>query len=296
MRVAILGASGFVGRNIIPTLIQGRVRTLAVVRSHKSADLIKNLGSEIRILDDMDRGSFSEVFDEADVVINLIGISRQSENSTFENINWHLVNGIVEACKDAGVKKIITNSGLGARENNFEAYFYSKWLGEQEIINSGLNYTIFRPSYVIGKNDEFTPKLISDIKRGLITVYGSGGYAMQPIFIEDVAKIFFKTVVERIKTKEILDLVGPKVVSFNQYADMVSKVMAKKKLIKRIPKKKFVDFENGIQEALKNNKMTSVEEFVVRVSNEISKGAEKILEKEFNLKLTQLEEVVGKIF
>ena len=296
MRVAILGASGFIGRSIIPTLIQGRIRTLAVVRSEKSANLIKNLGSEIRILEDMDRQTFSEAFADADVVINLIGISSQSKNTTFENVNWHLVKEIVDACKDSGVKKIVTNSGLGVRENNFEAYFYSKWLGEREIINSGLNYTIFRPSYIIGKNDEFTPKLIGDIKRGLMTVYDSGEYVMQPIFIGDVAKIFFKTVVDRTKTKEIFDLVGPKVLSFNQYADMVSKVMIKKKLIRKVPKKKFVELEKGIQEALKNEKMTSAEEFIVRVSNEVSKGAEKILEKEFNLKLTPLEEVLTKIF
>jgi len=296
MRVVVLGASGFVGRNLIPILVQGRVRTLAVVRSTSSSELIKDSGAEIKILEKMGRETLSKVFENADSVINLIGISSQSKNSTFENINWHLVREIVEACKDSGVKKIITISGLGVRENNFESYFYSKWLGEQEIINSGLNYTIFRPSYIIGKNDEFTSKLVGDIKRGLLTIYGSGDYLMQPIFIEDVAKIFFKTVVERSKRKEIFDLVGSKVVTFNQYADIISKTMLKKKLIKKMPKKKYVELEKGILEALSNNKTTSVEEFVIRVCNEISRGADKILEKEFGFKLTPLEEAVGRMF
>jgi nucleoside-diphosphate-sugar epimerase len=294
MRTVVLGASGFIGRNIIPMLVQGRVRTLSVVRSRKSADLLKDFETEVEILDSMNKENFIGIFEDVDVVINLIGISSQSANSTFEKVNWQLVKEIVEACKEAGVRKIVTNSGLGVRENNFESYFYSKWLGEQEISNSGLSYTIFRPSYIIGKNDEFTPKLISDIRKGSLTVYGSGDYLMQPIYVGDVAKIFFKSVVERMKTKEIFDLVGPKVVSLNQYADMVSKQMLKKKLIKKMPKKKYVVLEKGIQGAL-NEGVTSVEEFVVRVSNEISRGAEKILEKEFGFKLTSLEETVEKL-
>ena len=65
---------------------------------------------------------------------------------------------IIKLCKKTKIKKIIYISGLGVTSKSTSAYFISKYKAEQEIIKSGLDYTILRASYIIGKNDSLTKK------------------------------------------------------------------------------------------------------------------------------------------
>jgi len=107
-------------------------------------------------------------------LIHLIGIGRQSSKSTFEEINLNLTKNVIKACKNAGIKKIIIISGLGVSRSNKSDYFISKYKAEQDIINSGLDYTIFRASYIIGKTDYLTMILSKQMKKGVIIIPGSG--------------------------------------------------------------------------------------------------------------------------
>src|SRR3989344_4571809 len=91
-------------------------------------------------------------------------------------------------------KKIIYTSGLGVSKNTTLGYFISKYKAERQIIDSKLDYTIFRPSYIVGKGDLFTKYLKKQIKAGQIQIPGSGNYSIQPIYIDDVSKIIFNAI------------------------------------------------------------------------------------------------------
>jgi NADH dehydrogenase len=108
-------------------------------------------------------------------------------------------------------------SGLGVSKNTTLGYFISKYKAEKQIINSGLNYTVFRPSYIIGKNDHFTKYLKKQIKKGEIQIPGTGNYSIQPIYIDDVAKIIFQTIIENKFRNMVLDLVGSESITFKIY-------------------------------------------------------------------------------
>ena len=98
------------------------------------------------------------------------------------------------------IKSIFYFSGLGVSKNSTSRYFISKFKAEQIIINSGLNYTIFRPSYIIGKDDYLTKNVQKQIRKNKIVIPGSGKYIIQPIFINDVCKIVYLA----IKSKKFL--------------------------------------------------------------------------------------------
>ena len=108
-------------------------------------------------------------------------------------------------------------SGLGVSKNTTLGYFISKYKAEQQIINSKLDFTIFRPSYIVGKDDLFTKYLKSQIKRGIIQIPGSGKYTIQPIFMNDVSKIILKSAQDKRFSKKILDLVGSESIAFEKY-------------------------------------------------------------------------------
>jgi len=94
------------------------------------------------------------------------------------------------------------------------SYFISKLKAEQLIVNSGLDYTIFRPSYILGTDDLLSQNLKKQIKKGFITIPGSGNYKLQPISVNDVAKIILQATTSKKFSKKIIDLVGPETVSF----------------------------------------------------------------------------------
>ncbi|HIO85568.1 MAG TPA: NAD-dependent epimerase/dehydratase family protein, partial [Candidatus Nitrosopelagicus sp.] len=211
----------------------------------------------------------------------LIGIGRQSSKSTFEEINLNLTKNVIKACKNAGIKKIIFISGLGVSKSNQSDYFVSKYKAEREIMNSGLDYTIFRASYIIGKTDYLTKALSKQMKNGIIVIPGSGKYRVQPIFVLDVAKIILEAVLEKKFSKKILDLVGPQKIRFEDFVKLFTKNTSVK--IKKI------NLESAYDEAKRNPRSVyGLESLNILVGDYTSDG--KQLKKLSDVKLTTVRE------
>ena len=217
--VAITGANGFVGKNVRKFLYKNKVRVLGISRKNFVKHSTETKIQSKNLLEQR----LQKKLKNYDVLVHLIGIGVESSGSTFEEINVNLTKNTIKLCKKSGIKKIIYISGLGVSKNNTSNYFTSKYKAEQEIINSGLDYTIFRASYIIGKTDHLTKSLSKQMKKGVIIIPGSGKYQLQPIFVEDVAKIILKSILEKKFSKKILDLVGPRKISFEDFVKLFSK-------------------------------------------------------------------------
>jgi len=138
-------------------------------------------------------------------------------------INTEFTQHIVNLSKKASIKKIVYLSGLGVSPNTSLGYFISKYNAEKQIIDSGLDFTIFRPSYIVGKDDLFSKNLKKQIKSGEIIIPGSGFYSIQPIHVSDVVKVIFESVLQSKFNNKIIDLVGPDYVTFEKYVKLFSK-------------------------------------------------------------------------
>ena len=217
--VAVTGANGFVGKNVRKFLYKNKVNVLGISRKNFVKYPTEIKAQSKNLLEQQ----LQKKLKNYDVLVHLIGIGVESSGSTFEEINVNLTKNTIKLCKKSGIKKIIYISGLGVSKNNTSNYFTSKYKAEQEIINSGLDYTIFRASYIIGKTDHLTKSLSKQMKKGVIIIPGSGKYQLQPIFVEDVAKIILKSILEKKFSKKILDLVGPRKISFEDFVKLFSK-------------------------------------------------------------------------
>ena len=217
--VAVTGASGFVGKNVRKFLYKNKVNVLGISRKNfvkyptETKIQAKNLLEQ----------QLQKKLKNYDALVHLIGIGIESSGSTFEEINVNLTKNAIKLCKKSGIKKIIYISGLGVSRDSTSSYFASKYKAEQEIISSGLDYTIFRASYIIGKTDHLTKSLSKQMKKGTIVIPGSGKYRLQPIFVEDVAKIILEAILEKKFSNKILDLVGPRKISFEDFVKLFSK-------------------------------------------------------------------------
>jgi len=220
-KVVVTGANGFVGKNIRKFLYKNKVNVLGISRKNFVKYSTETKAQSKNLLEQR----LQKKLKNYDALVHLIGIGVESSGSTFEEINVNLTKNTIKLCKKSGIKKIIYISGLGVSKNNTSSYFASKYKAEQEIISSGLDYTIFRASYIIGKTDHLTKSLSKQMKKGVMIIPGSGKYQLQPIFVEDVAKIILKSILEKKFSKKILDLVGPRKISFEDFVKLFSKNM-----------------------------------------------------------------------
>jgi len=276
-RVAVTGANGFVGKNLRNFLYKNKINVLGVSRKN-----FRKHASEVKIIStNLLEPKLQTKLKNYDALVHLIGIGRQSPKSTFEEINLNLTKNVIKACKNAGIKKIIFISGLGVSKNNQSDYFVSKYRAEREIMNSGLDYTIFRASYIIGKTDYLTKALYKQMKKGIIVIPGSGKYRLQPIFVLDVAKIILEAVLEKKFSKKILDLAGPQKIRFEDFV----KLFAKNTSVK-IQK---ISLESAYDEAKRNPRSVyGLESLNILVGDYTSDG--KQLKKLSNVKLTTVAE------
>ena len=218
-RVVVTGASGFVGKNVRKFLYKNKVNVLGISRKN-----FVKYPTETKIqAKNLQEQQLQKKLKNYDALVHLIGIGIESSGSTFEEINVNLTKNAIKLCKKSGIKKIIYISGLGVSRDSTSSYFASKYKAEREIISSGLDYTIFRASYIIGKTDDLTKSLSKQMKKGTIVIPGSGKYRLQPIFVEDIAKIILESILEKKFSNKILDLVGPRKISFEDFVKLFSK-------------------------------------------------------------------------
>ena len=275
--IVVTGANGFVGKNLRNFLHKNKIKVLGISRKN-----FRKHVSEVKITStNLLEPKLQTKLKNYDALVHLIGIGRQSSKSTFEEINLNLTKNVIKVCKNAGIQKIIFISGLGVSKNNQSDYFISKYNAEREIINSGLDYTIFRASYIMGKTDYLTKALSMQMKKGTISIPGSGKYRLQPIFVLDVAKIILEAVLEKKFSKKIIDLVGPQKISFEDFVKLFAKNTGVK--IKKI------NLEDVYDEAKHNAKAVyGLESLNILVGDYTSEG--KQLKKLSSVKLTSVAE------
>ena len=277
-KLVITGANGFIGRNFRIFLKNQPVSCISIARKN-----FKQFKFEHTIISSTySTSKIVSGIKNYDCLIHLVGIGKQNPSDDYFSTNFNLTKKIIDICKKAKISRIIYLSGLGVSKNSTSSYFISKFLSEELIKKSGLAYTILRPSYIIGQNDLFTKNLKKQIKTGNVIIPGSGRYAIQPIFVNDVSKILFQaSYMNRYKNK-ILDLVGPQKITFEKYVKIFSKNRAK------ISK---INLETAFYNAIHNPQNEyGVDDLNIMLGN--FEGNFKKLLKVSNLKFTKFRDVL----
>jgi nucleoside-diphosphate-sugar epimerase len=277
--IVITGANSFVGRNVGKFLSKKGFQIIGLARKGREKKV--NYGRLITIKTLSEHNLASKI-KGTEALLHFIGEGRQTIGSDYEQVNVSLTKNVIKLCKAAKIKKIIYISGLGVNESTTLGYFISKYKAEQEIIHSGLDYVIFRASYIIGKGDSLSKNLQSQIKKSKITIPGSGNYRFQPIFMDDVGRIILKSITEKRFSNKILDLVGPQIVNYNTF---VKKFAYGKKI--RITR---MDFEDVYHDALHNKGPFGVDDLSIMIGDYI--GNHRKLASLAQMRFTRYEEVL----
>jgi len=170
-----------------------------------------------------------------DVVIYLAGLLFEKGRQNFQAVHVDGVARVLEACQRAGVKQYLHMSALGAGRVEGSAYAETKAEAEALVQASGLNWTIFRPSIIYGAGDNFFNQFKA--MSGMLPVLPviSGGTRFQPVWVDDVARAFVKSIDNHHVSGQCYDLGGPKVYSFQALLELLMSVLGRKRTFIPVP-------------------------------------------------------------
>jgi uncharacterized protein YbjT (DUF2867 family) len=232
MRIFLAGGTGFVGSHLRRALLaKGHsVNLLVHKRGIGIEPGIEEIEGDATLLP-----TFVDGVKGCDATINLIGIIREvrRRDLTFERLHLEATRNILSAAHAAGIKRHLQMSALGTRAGSSSGYFRSKFAAEEEVRNSGLDYTIFRPSIIFGPHDDFVNQLAKYLRMlPVMPVIGDGKYQLQPISADDVARCFVDALQMPEAIGQTYELCGPDRMTFNELLDTVGRALGKKRVLK----------------------------------------------------------------
>ena len=257
--VTVFGGSGFIGRQVVRRLAAQGWVVRAAVRDPVDAGFLKPMGDPGQVnpvaADIRDMASVRAAVNGADAVVNLVGILFEKGKATFDAIHRQGAANVAQAAREAGVKRLVHMSALGADKNSASAYARSKALGEDAVLAAFPGAAIFRPSIVFGPDDDFfnrfaalarispvLPVFTGDGFKPVHTEngydvdwFGSGGPTFQPVYVGDVAEALVKGVTDPRTTGKVYELGGPRRYTLKEVMELILRVTGRCALLAPLP-------------------------------------------------------------
>ncbi len=239
MTIFITGATGFVGGFIVRELIGCGYKVKCLVRSLQRASVLPRTGVEPVVGDIMEPDTLAGM-DGCDAVIHLVAIIREKKKKdvTFERLHVVGTQNVLKAAAAFDVKHFLHMSALGAYVKSITPYYQTKGLAEQLVKVSGLDYTIFRPSFIFGPGDAVYSMLARMIKLtpfGIFPVFGGGHFRHQPVSVYDVAKCYAAAIKKSAARNKSYDIGGPEALSYRRQLYTIGEVLGKRVRMISIP-------------------------------------------------------------
>jgi len=237
MTVLVTGGTGFIGPHVVHTLRARETPVRALVRNPAGATRLVAWGAELAVGDVTDPASLHAACEGVDTVVHLVAIIR-GRPADFERVMAVGTRNVVAAAGEAGARRFVLASALGLDERSKDAvpYFAAKWEMERAVRESGLEHTIFRPSFVFGRDGGVLPTFIRLARYAPVTpIIGSGGQRLQPIWVEDVAQYYAVAATEQEAANRMFELGGPDAVTWNEFWERLKRVLGVRRPSVHVP-------------------------------------------------------------
>lgn len=253
--ILITGADGYIGRHLVERLVAEGERPRCLVRNKQRAASILPLERVELVQGDTTKPeTLPAVVQSIETIVHAAFITADRKPSTPNQYNETNVQGtanLVKAAQEAGVKRIIEISGLGTKPDKPGSYMQGRYLAEQMVKESGLQWTIIQPSVLFGKDAPFIKGLTDLIRSApVVPLIGGGSILFQPIYVEDVVTVIMKVLADpEGTTGKTYTIGGPDYYSFTQVIDELLHVMHKTRIKAPAPTP-FVGIGAAVMEAV----------------------------------------------
>ena len=183
LRIAMTGATGFVGAETLNQVLEAGHHVTAITRKAQPPRArLKWVHGSLE-----DRPALNTLVRDADVVIHIAGVVNAADRDGFEAGNARGTMAVIDAMRQRGVRRLIHISSLAAREPKLSDYGWSKSLAERHVKASGLDWTIVRPPAIYGPGDREMLELFRMAKRGIMLLPPGGRLSL--IEVSDLARL-----------------------------------------------------------------------------------------------------------
>jgi uncharacterized protein YbjT (DUF2867 family) len=238
MRIAITGGTGFVGRHLPKELVAHGHEVVLIARGLDKRDpAARDIpNTQFFSADLSSTGELARAFSACGAVAHCAGINREVGTQTYERVHVEGTRNVAEACRLAGVGKIILLSFLRARPNCGSGYHESKWKAEEIVRSSGLDYTIFKAGVIYGRGDHMLDHLSHALHTfPLFALVGMKDRPVRPLAIEDLARVAAAALTEGRLSRQTVAIMGPEQIPLGEAVRRVGRVIGKQPLYFRMP-------------------------------------------------------------
>lgn len=236
-KIIVLGGTGFVGSHLVPRLQRDGHAITLLSRNrerHRELGVLPNV--RVVSADVHDRAVLAAHLAGADAAINLVGIlnERGSDGRGFRKAHVELTEGLIAACVDAGVPRLLQMSALRAGEGES---FYLKTRGEAEarVKASPLAWTILQPSVIFGRGDGLFFRFAQLLRIAPILPLARAGALFQPVHVRDVAEAYARALIHPHTIGQVYELGGPRTIALGELVRWTAQMLGKRRLVLPLP-------------------------------------------------------------
>ena len=237
MRILITGGAGVVGRALCRELIKRGVcaRVITLPGDSLASELPPEV--EVRYGDITDYSSVCQAFESVDAVCHLAAVLLSTDESVFDKVNACGTENVIRACNEFHVKRLLYVSSISVTYPILTPYGKSKLRGESLVRESNLEWTIVRPTLVIGENGGIEFNIFAGYvcRFPVYFLPGGGGALKRPVRSVDLVSGIASAVLSRVSLGKTYALAGPKVMTMREMAYRILKLRNKRHLMLPLP-------------------------------------------------------------
>jgi len=238
--ILITGGSGFVGRTLIKGLDFSDFEHVYLLTPEEEIPILFNqLPSNAIIIrgDITDSSVYEEIPDGIDTLLHMAAITGKALESEYDKVNYKAFKNLVEKGINKGLRRVLFISTIAVKFKKRNRYFYSfsKENAEKYLSDSGVDFSIIRPTMILGEGSPVFKGFSMFAGLPLIPLFGGGKTIIQPIHIDNVCDSIISILKNLDFKNKTYDIGGPDRLSIKQFLKKISEAKENKPRFLHIP-------------------------------------------------------------
>ncbi|HEX6814088.1 MAG TPA: complex I NDUFA9 subunit family protein [Gemmatimonadaceae bacterium] len=236
--VLVTGAAGLVGSHTCRELVRRGWTVRAIVRSPTKAERrLAGVPVDIVLGDLRSSDTVRAAVRGVDAVVHLAAIAIEKRDESYEDVNAAATIAVLDAARTAGVRRFVQMSQNGASSASPYRFLRSKGAAQDAVVASDLEWTVLRPSVIVGPEDEFVTVLARLVRLSPL-VYplpGGGTAKFQPVAVDDVARVIAVALERADSVRQTYPVGGPAALTLRQMIERVLLAMHERRVLIPVP-------------------------------------------------------------
>ena len=222
--ILVTGATGFVGRALVPRLVESGTPVRVLVRPSKTTpQLPRGVALQVAVAHLNDERGVRAALSGVDTIIHLATAEWKGRQPELNTVDIQGTITLLKAARAADVDRIVYLSHLGADKNSYFTIQRTKGIVEDHIRKSGLEHLILRTSLLYGANDAFTTRLAMLLAAapGVFPLPSDGRTLLQPLWVEDLVTCVEWGLEDPALRNLSVDIGGPEFFTLHQILEII---------------------------------------------------------------------------